>query len=43
MHKRGDSEKAREVLSRVIEKYPNTDAAQVAKSTLASIDEKAKQ
>ena len=43
MHKRGDSEKAREVLSRVIQKYPNTDAAQVAKSTLASIDEKAKQ
>ena len=43
MHKRGDTTTAKEVLSRVTQKYPNTDAAQVAKSTLASIDEKAKQ
>ncbi|MEE2903118.1 MAG: tol-pal system protein YbgF [Myxococcota bacterium] len=43
MQKRGDTAKAKEVLSRVTQKYPNTDAAQVAKSTLASINEKAKQ
>ena len=43
LNKRGDSTKARDILSRVTENYPNTDAAQVAKTTLASIDEKAKQ